>query len=205
MMRPFQPSRRRRHPTVPEDDRMAGVSALEASAIDAGREREAVDPLVARARSGAFDAFETLYQRHARRIFGLCLRMTGDPGTAEDLTQDTFVRAWRRLGEFRGDAGFGTWLWRIAVRVALEHGRSRRRRLAREQLAPGPVGPSPVSAALDLERAIRTLPDGARSVFVLHDVEGRAHDEVARLLGITAGTSKSQLHRARRLLREALR
>jgi len=115
------------------------------------------------------------------------------------------VRAWRRLGSFRGEAGFGTWLWRIAIRVSVEQKRSSGRRLAREEAAPAPPGPTPVPTALDLERAIRTLPDGARTVFVLHDVEGRAHEDVAALLGISVGTSKSQLHRARRLLREVLR
>jgi RNA polymerase sigma-70 factor (ECF subfamily) len=128
---------------------------------------------------------------------------------ADELTQDVFVRAWQKLGTFRGEAQFGTWLHRVAVNVMLEHRKVRNRRQERfpaagvaEENMPGEAWPA--GAAVDLEAAIDRLPDGARRVFVLHDVEGFRHEEIAEMLGVTAGTSKSQLHRARMLLRAHL-
>lgn len=167
--------------------------------------------LVGRAARGDARAFETLYRQHVGRVFALCLRLTGDRALAEEHTQECFVRAWQNLGGFRGEAGFGTWLHRIAANVALGGMRTRQRwRLkvvsgvadeALEQVAAPLAAPH---EGLDLERAIAALPPGARRVFVLHDVEGWQHDEIAAQLGLAVGTSKAQLHRARRLLRRTL-
>ena len=133
---------------------------------------------------------------------------TGDPEEAMERTQDVFVRAWGKLGSFRGEAAFATWLHRLAVNVVLTDRRSagRRERRADAAAALGPRSePAPrAGLAVDLERAIAALPPGARAVFVLYDVEGYCHEEIAALTGIAAGTSKAQLHRARKLLREAL-
>jgi RNA polymerase sigma-70 factor (ECF subfamily) len=162
------------------------------------------DLRVARARAGDVAAFESLYRDHVGRVRALCLRMSADPGLADDLTQTAFVRAWERLGTYRGDAAFSTWLHRLTVHVVLDERRSRQRRDARHLAARGDeISPSR-EGKVDLERAVFALPDGAREVFVLHDVEGWTHGDIAVALGISEGTTKSQLHRARRLLREAL-
>ncbi len=155
-------------------------------------------------------AFETLYRANVDRINGLCLRMCGDPGLAEELTQEAFIRAWTRLGSFRGDSAFSTWMHRLTVNVVLGHRRSRDRREGRVSLADETAldqARAPRRApetSMDLERAIALLPRRAREVFVLHDVEGYRHREIAKLAGMAEGTSKAQLSRARRLLREAL-
>lgn len=166
--------------------------------------------LVARSLRGDDDAFAALYREHAGRIFALCLRLEGDRAAAEELTQDVFVRAWRRLGTWRGESAFGTWLHRLAVNVVLEHRRSAWRRLRRvlplaapEELE-RPARAAPAGLAMDLEAAIARLPEGARTVLVLHDIEGYTHEEIGQMTGIAPGTSKAQLFRARRLLREAL-
>jgi RNA polymerase sigma-70 factor, ECF subfamily len=183
------------------------MSASEAPADDG--------PLVARARGGDVDAFATLYQRHAPRVHALALRLEGDAVRAAELTQDVFVRAWDGLPAFRGDSAFGSWLHRIAVNAAMMSARSARRRSARVALAEdlaapeheapaGSVPPPDVEGAIDLERALRALPPGARRAFVLHEVEGFSHEEIGRLTGTAAGTVRAQLHRARRLLMEAL-
>lgn len=164
--------------------------------------------LVRRAQDGDASAFEALYWAHAGRVYALCLRMTADATRATTLTQDTFVRAWKRLPSFRGESAFGSWLHRVAVNVVLGEMRARQRRTARLQPTadlerydrPAPTGES----GMDLERAIAALPPQARAVLVLHAIEGYRHDEIADLLGIAAGTSKAHLHRARRLLRDAL-
>lgn len=173
----------------------------------------ASDPtdLIHRAQQGDPAAFEALYRQHVGRVYALCLRLTGDAAHAEELTQDAFVRAWERLGSFRGESAFSSWLYRLTVNVVLLRLRAARRRSLRvfttddpaalERPAPESGGPA---ARLDLERAVAALPPGAREVFVLHDVEGHRHEEIARLTGIAVGTSKAQLFRARRLLREAL-
>jgi RNA polymerase sigma-70 factor (ECF subfamily) len=166
--------------------------------------------LVQDAQAGDLAAFERLYRENERRVFALCMRLSSDPALAEELTQDVFVRAWRKLGSFRGDSAFSSWLYPLTVNVALTERRSRRRRLARivptddgaTLEAPTPAGAP--EAGFDIEKALSDLPPGARQVFVLHDIEGRTHEEIASLLGLAAGTSKAQLHRARRLLREAL-
>jgi RNA polymerase sigma-70 factor (ECF subfamily) len=167
--------------------------------------------LIARARGGDTHAFERLYRTHVRRIYAVCLRMAADATRAEDFTQRTFVTAWQKLAFFRADSAFGTWLHRIAVNTVLAEVRAEQRRLQRvfatedpAALETAPEAP-PAGCALDLEQAIAQLPPQARLVFVLHDVEGWQHDEIAAQLGIVAGTSKAQLHRARKLLQEALR
>ena len=165
--------------------------------------------LIEAAQSGNMDAFAALFRSHHRRIYTLCLRMTGDTGSAEDLTQDTFVRAWRSLGNFRGGAKFSTWLHRIAVNTVTSHGRRHRHWLSWRRETPDSL-PEPADPAgspgtqRDLEHAIVQLPERARQVFVLVDVEGYSHDEVAAALGIAPGTSKAHLFRARSLLRELL-
>ncbi len=168
--------------------------------------------LVRRAQDGDETAFRDLYREHAGRIYAVCLRLTGDAAAAEERTQDAFVRAWERLGTFRGESAFGTWLHRLAVNVVLMEQRGRRRRERRvapasddpvfERAAATPAGAG--GGRLDLERAITLLPAGARQVFVLFDVEGYSHEEIAGMCGIAVGTSKAQLFRARRLLREML-
>jgi RNA polymerase sigma-70 factor (ECF subfamily) len=164
--------------------------------------------LVLRAKSGDREAFQRLYREHAGRVYALCLRLAGDPARAEELTQDTFVLAWRKLGSFRGDAAFSSWLHRIAVNAVFQAGRSEKRRRARivesGAALETPGREVPPGLRIDLERAIAGLPAGARSVFVLHDIEGYKHVEIAELTGLAVGTLKAQLHRARRLLREAL-
>ncbi len=172
--------------------------------------------LVQRAQDGDREAFERLYREHVGRVYAVCLRLCGDARRAEELTQDTFVRAWRKLRSFRGNSAFSSWLYRIAVNTTLGAHRSERRRLARvvgiadlagarESEAPEPVDQtSPPGLRLDLERAIGALPPGARTVFVLYDIEGYRHGEIAELTGLAVGTLKAQLHRARKLLREAL-
>ena len=166
--------------------------------------------LVRDAQNGDLLAFERLYRENERKVFALCLRLSSDAALAEELTQEVFVRAWRKLGSFRGESAFSTWLYPLTVNVALSERRSRRRRDARivatvdpASLERSPLAPRP-EAGFDLERAMAALPPGARAVFVLHDVEGRTHDEIAAILDLAPGTSKAQLFRARRLLREAL-
>lgn len=165
--------------------------------------------LVERARNGDTAAFEALYRREVNRVHALCWRLCGgDEAAAQDLTQEAFVRAWQKLHSFRGDSRFGTWLHRLASNVALGYRRSpawRRRRddaEATELTLPAEHGTA--AQQLELERAVATLPPRARAVVVLHDIEGYEHREVAELTGMAVGTSKAQLHRARRLLRERL-
>lgn len=173
-----------------------------------------IDPLVLAAQGGDDLAFAALYNAHAGRVFALCLRLSGDSVLAAELVQDVFVRVWERLSGYRGESAFATWLHRVAVNTVLDGARRRRRRQLRvaiaadfsdlallERSAAPALEPSD---SLDLEAAIARLPAGARAVFVLFDLEGFAHDEVAALLGIAVGTSKAHLFRARRLLRGML-
>jgi RNA polymerase sigma-70 factor (ECF subfamily) len=156
--------------------------------------------LCARALGGDVRAFERLYAAHSGRVHALARRLAG--ADADELTQDVFVRAWQKLATFRGEGSFAGWLRTLAVRLVANHIRAR---LDRPAAAPEPPARmSPPELRLDLEAAIGRLPAGARAVFVLHDVEGYGHDEIAQLLGVTVGTTKSQLHRARALLRAAL-
>jgi RNA polymerase sigma-70 factor (ECF subfamily) len=168
---------------------------------------------VALAARGDRQAFERLYRGQVDRIFSLCLRMVGDRPRAEELTQDVFVRAWEKLAQFRGESAFSTWLHRLAVNVVLNERQTERRQRDRhddglddmDTIAHGDVrATSAPGLSLDLEQAIAGLPKGARRVFVLHDVQGYTHDEIAEVLGVTSGGCKAQLHRARMLLRQAL-
>jgi RNA polymerase sigma-70 factor (ECF subfamily) len=172
------------------------------------------DDLVARAQAGDQTAFRDLYRQHAGRVYALCLRLTGDGRDAEERTQDVFVRLWDKLRSFRGDSAFSSWLHRLAVNVVLNErrttGRRERRVMPSEDpdMAVGAQRAAPLldrdASSIDLERAIAELPAGAREVFVLFDIEGYGHAEIAELTGIAEGTSKAQLFRARRLLREKL-
>jgi RNA polymerase sigma-70 factor (ECF subfamily) len=192
------------------DDSGSVLAARLAGSRTVQRQPAEADALVARAKAGDEEAFEALYRSHVARVFALALRLTGDRGQAAELVQDTFVRAWEALPRFRGDSALGTWLHRIAVNVLLESRRAEGRRLKRVVLTEEPAElerPAPEASPgtrMDLEQAIAGLPQGARVVFVLHDVEGYEHREIGRMTGIAEGTSKAQLFRARRLLREAL-
>jgi len=193
---------------------------------DNADDREPDLRLVERAQAGEMGAFEELYRREVGRVYALCLRLTSDTVHARELTQTVFVKAWDRLGSFRGDAKLSSWLHRIAVNEMLVEARSDRRRRARVTLAddsrapgdhgshdPGQNGapetsgyapPIDSEARIDLERAIAALPPGARTVFVLHDIHGYKHEEISRMTGSAEGTLRAQLHRARKLLMEAL-
>jgi RNA polymerase sigma-70 factor (ECF subfamily) len=161
------------------------------------------------AAGGDRQAFERLYRMHVNRTFSVCVRMVADRTMAEELVQDVFVRAWEKLPQFRGESAFGTWLHRLAVNVVLNARESAARTRSRQgdgddELDALPQHRAEAGLSLDLEQSIGGLPRGARQVFVLHDVEGYTHEEIADQLGITAGGSKAQLHRARLLLRQAL-
>ena len=181
--------------------------------VDARRLALSEDELVGRARRGDVDAFEQLYRVHSGRVFALCLRLAADQVEARELVQDVFVRAWEALPRFRADASLTTWLHRIAVNAMLERRRGEKRRTSRVSLVddeedgdlPGAAVAAPdVGAAIDLERAIASLPPGVRRAFVLHDVEGYTHEEIATMTGLASGTLRAQLHRARQLLIRAL-
>jgi RNA polymerase sigma-70 factor (ECF subfamily) len=168
---------------------------------------------VALAASGDRRAFERLYKAHVNRVFTLCTRMCGSRVRGEELTQDVFVRTWEKLPQFRGESSFSTWIHRIAVNIVLTDRKNEGRERKRMQEDDDEVGEGIFAAAattprdadrMDIAAAIDGLPPGARQIFVLHDVEGYKHEEIAQLCGITAGGSKAQLHRARLLLREAL-
>ena len=195
---------------------MAAVAIIEASASPTGNGESDV----ALAAAGDRHAFERLYRQHVNRVFSLCARMVSDRQRAEELTQDVFVRAWEKLHLFRGESSFGTWLHRMTVNVVLNARKSEGRRQSRfeesdeenggiDAITAGntlggtgmPLAPGDL---LDLEAAMRRLPPGAKRVFVLHDVEGYKHEEIAEMLGVTTGATKAQLHRARLLLREAM-
>lgn len=177
--------------------------------ITTGRDQAAAGAADARDAAGAargdVEAFERLYRRHVTRIHGLARRMIGEE-EADDATQDIFIRTWEKLCTFRGESAFGTWLHRLAVNVLLARRTtlaSRRQRFQEDAAVMDRKPAKPVAHELrmDFETAIARLPPGAREIFVLHDVEGYKHDEIAGLLGISPGTSKSQLHRARMALR----
>lgn len=171
--------------------------------------------LAQKATGGDMGAFEQLYERHNRRVYSLCLRMTGNTAEAEDLTQEVFIQLFRKMGSFRGDSAFTTWLHRMTVNQVLMHFRKRGVRLEQTtedgetpvQVVTGTENPNamPVVDRIALDAAIGRLPPGYRTVFVLHDIEGHEHEEIARMLGCSVGTSKSQLHKARMKLRGLLR
>jgi RNA polymerase sigma-70 factor, ECF subfamily len=158
------------------------------------------------------DDFERIYQQHAPRIYSLACRLAGSAEDGEDLLQEIFLQAYRKLATFKGDAALGTWLYRLALNHCLDYVRSRQAKMTKltetldSDTAFQPAAPreTPI-ARLDLERALEQLPDGCREAFVLHDVEGFEHKEIAELLGIAEGTSKSQVFKARAKLRALLR
>jgi RNA polymerase sigma-70 factor, ECF subfamily len=160
-------------------------------------------------------AFEELYNRHHRRVYSLCLRMLQNPVEAEDLTQEVFIQLYRKIGSFRGDSAFTTWLHRMTVNQVLMHFRKRSVKFEKtteegdtpEQIVSGTENPSHMRIVdkIALDNAIEQLPPGYRSVFVLHDIEGYEHEEISKLLGCSVGTSKSQLHKARLKLRRLLK
>jgi RNA polymerase sigma-70 factor, ECF subfamily len=169
--------------------------------------------LAARCLAGDREAFEGIYRQHASRLYNLTYRMAGS-AEADDLLQEVFLQAYRKLGTYKGDSSLGTWLYRLAVNLCLDHLRSRQGRmnqvtdsLDEEDAGPvvSPGRPAEANAArIDLQHAIEALPPSYRAAFVLHDVEGYQHDEIARLLGIAEGSSKSLLHKARMRLRTLL-
>lgn len=165
---------------------------------------------VRRAQRGGRAAFEQIYREHVRRVYALCLRTCGDASRAEELTQDVFVHTWEVIESFRGKSAFSSWLHRLTVNVVLSDFRSEKRRTSRvmgtDDLEPFDRTDDAVElgGVIDLEDAISRLPPQARLIFVLHDIEGYRHEEIAELLGVAIGTSKAQLHRARKLLREVL-
>ena len=183
----------------------SGIRELAATAADRAADEAR---WVERARQADPSAFEKLYRANVDRVYGLCLRMTGERSEAEDCVQEAFIQAWNKLDKFRGDAAFGTWMHRVAVNVVL----GRMRRSKREQdriravsdVAPAREAIADDGAMRDLEQAINELPSGARHVFVLHAVYGYSHGETGDMLGIAEGTSKAQLNRARRLLVQQL-
>jgi RNA polymerase sigma-70 factor (ECF subfamily) len=168
--------------------------------------------LVARCQAGDVEAFGTLYRNHAPRIYALASRMAGSPDEGEDLLQEIFLQAFRKLGSFKGEAAIGTWLYRLALNHCLDFVRSKQAKMgkvtdtldAETSIEPAARRDTPI-ARIDLERAIERLPVGCREAFVLHDIEGFDHKEVGDVLGIAEGTSKSQVFKARMKLRAFLR
>ena len=191
-----------RPPVAAADPRGEASAALSPGAED-------LEAWVERARQGEVRAFEHVYRRCVGRTYAMCMRLTADAGEAEAAVQEAFVRAWEKLPSFKGDAAFATWLHRITVNTVLERRRGqerrRRRELAQAELRlVSEVPHGRRDARFDLEAAIARLPERARTVLVLHDLEDWRHREIAKLMNISVGTSKAQLHRARALLKEAL-
>src|ERR671915_229502 len=195
-------------------DRSAHTKELVA-AIDTETPQTSDYELGQKAAQGDMAAFEELYQRHNRRVYSLCLRMTGNVSEAEDLAQEVFIQLFRKIGSFRGESAFTTWLHRLTVNQVLMHFRKRGVKLEQTtddgdtpvQIVKGTEDPNrmPVVDRIAIDRAVGQLPPGYRTVFLLHDVEGHEHEEIARMLGCSVGTSKSQLHKARMKLRKLLR
>jgi len=171
--------------------------------------------LAQKSATGDMVAFEQLYERHNRRVYSLCLRMTSNVQEAEDLAQEVFIQLFRKIGSFRGESAFTTWLHRLTVNQVLMHFRKRNVKLEQTtddgetpiQIVVGTANPNqmPVVDRIALDKAIAQLPPGYRTVFTLHDIEGHEHEEISRMLGCSVGTSKSQLHKARMKLRMLLR
>ena len=204
-------------PARPEDlrDTPHAPTNADVAAFETDRSRASDYELAQAASGGDMRSFEELYERHNRRVFSLCLRMTQNVAEAEDLTQEVFIQLYRKIGSFRGESAFTTWLHRLTVNQVLMHFRKRGVRLEQTtdegdmpvQIVRGTEDPArmPVVDRIALDNAVAALPPGYRSVFVLHDVEGHEHEEIARLLGCSVGTSKSQLHKARMKLRTLLK
>ena len=189
--------------TVETGDNTAGTVSRTATPM---RDEAA---LIDRAQRGDTRAFEALYREHVDRVYGLCLRMTGNVSEAEDCTQEAFIQAWNKLDRFRGASAFGTWMHRIAVNAVLGRIRKSKREQDRIQvvaeMAPSPASIGDSGELRDLSDAIDRLPEGARHVFVLNAVYGYSHEESSDMLGVAVGTTKAQLHRARRLLAQQLK
>lgn len=189
-------------PRIPSDPAVADapVTPLFAGDLELAR----------RVAAGEDAAFDRVYEENVERVYALCLRMCGDPDKARRLTQDAFVRAWERIGSFRGESRLSSWLHRVTANVVVESRRRRSRwrlRLVEEpqggERVPAPKRRDP-GLRLDLERAIASLPEGARTVLVLRDVEGYSYEEITRITGLAMGTVKAQIHRARKLMQERL-
>lgn len=190
----------------PQERRQAGDERNEADAIE-------------RAKQGDAHAFQDLYDRHKRRVYSLCLRMTANTAEAEDLTQEAFLQLYRKIGTFRGESAFSTWLHRLSVNVVLMHLRKKNLPVVSlEETTQGGEDDTPkkdfgtedlaLAGSIDrlqLQRAVDDLPPGYRTIFVLHDIEGYEHNEIANIVGCSIGNSKSQLHKARMKLRDLLR
>lgn len=199
----------KRRTAAPTRDKQTTVSVTETI-------KPATDfELTQAASTGDLQAFEQLYERHNRRVYSLCLRMTTNTAEAEDLTQEVFIQLFRKTGSFRGESAFTTWLHRLTVNQVLMHFRKRGVKMEQTtddgetpiQIVKGTENPNrmPVVDRIALDKAISQLPPGYRTVFLLHDVEGHEHEEIARMLGVSVGTSKSQLHKGRMKLRGLLR
>lgn len=162
--------------------------------------------LVLRAKQNDFGAFEQLYRLHVGRVHGLCRRLCNDRDMAEDLTQEAFILAWRKLSGFRGDSAFGSWLYRVATNVVLSYLRKQKPFLNSLDIesVEEPSMVDTIDEQLNLEAAIGKLPPGARTVFVLYSLEGYSHNEIGDMLNIASGSSKAQLHRARQLLKASV-
>lgn len=190
------------------------AATSDSAAIENIRSRADVE-LTKAAAAGDMAAFEELYNRHHRRVYSICLRMLQNASEAEDLTQDVFIQLYRKVGSFRGDSAFTTWLHRLTVNQVLMHFRKRNVKFEKTteegetpvQIVSGTENPfrMPIVDKIALDIAIAQLPDGYKNVFVLHDVEGFEHEEVAKILGCSVGTSKSQLHKARLKMRKLLK
>ncbi|MFT7245998.1 MAG: RNA polymerase sigma-70 factor (ECF subfamily) [Candidatus Azotimanducaceae bacterium] len=171
------------------------------------RERALERTLVERAQDNDTLAYEQLYEMHKGRVFALCVRLCSDRDMAEDLAQEAFVMAWRKLSSFRGDSAFGSWLYRITTNTVLSY--LRKQKPFRNMLDVDEIEEQgqkeDIGLRMTLDDAIAGLPDGARAVFVLYSLEGYTHDEIGSLLGIAQGSSKAQLHRARQLLQAKLK
>ncbi|MGI8555356.1 MAG: RNA polymerase sigma factor [Pyrinomonadaceae bacterium] len=189
----------------------AAESALKSTAISSSDSDIVLAKLAA---GGNMPAFEELYNRHHRRVYSLCLRMLQNTAEAEDLTQEVFIQLFRKIGSFRGDSAFTTWLHRMTVNQVLMHFRKRTVKFEKTteegetpvQIVAGTENQAkmPIVDRIAIDKAIAQLPNGYRNVFVLHDIEGYEHEEVARILGCSVGTSKSQLHKARLKMRKLL-
>jgi RNA polymerase sigma-70 factor, ECF subfamily len=162
--------------------------------------------IIERVRCGEAEAFKILYHKNVGKIYALCFRISGNRYKADLLTQDAFVKAWENIEKFRGESSFSTWIYRIAVNNALEAFRLKKRRILKFISISENIFYEKKDSGnkIDLEKAISLLPEKARLVFILHDVEGYRHDEIAAMMAISSGTSKAQLHRARKILRKNL-
>lgn len=195
------------------NDGPAQAGFLETTKVGMGKAGDIL--LAAAASKGDMAAFEEIYTRHHRRVYSICLRMLQNASEAEDLTQDVFIQLYRKIGSFRGDSAFTTWLHRMTVNQVLMHFRKRTVKFEKtteegetpDQVVTGTANPERMRIVdkIALDNAIAQLPDGYKNVFVLHDVEGFEHEEVARILGCSVGTSKSQLHKARLKLQKLLK